>query len=190
MAAQATGGLDVTVAVATELEFADGTARGFAAAVVEMVHVAVFVVAAVVSASGGVEDLGLLPSVGDGVLMSSIGLFCTRTEEIMVSEYVLHEQLISDQRKPLWILHRSGSSQTSLFLSLSSDKNGCLVKMVFGVSVFIEYRQLQYLDKHKYRCDHQTHRLVSLRSFLLSALLPPSITMLRLRGKTYCCGSY
>lgn len=86
-AAQATGGLDVTVAAVTESEFADGTARGFAAAAVELVHVAVFVVAAVVSASGGVEDLGLLPSEGDGVLMSSIGLFCTRTEEIVVFKW-------------------------------------------------------------------------------------------------------
>lgn len=188
VAAQATGGLDVTVAVVTALEFADGTARGFAAAVVEVVHVAAFVVAAVVSASGGVEDLGLLPSEGDGVLISSIGLFCTRREEIVVFECALHEQLISDQQMLLWILHRSGSSQTSLILSLSSDKNGCLVNMVYGVSVSIQCRQLRYLDKHKYRCDQQTHRLDSLRSFLLYSLLPPSITLygrLRLRCKTY-----
>lgn len=84
VAAQATGALGVTVAVVTELQFADGTAQGFAAAAVERVDVAIFVVGAVeavVSASGGVEDLGLLPSEGDDVLMSSTGLFCTTTEE-------------------------------------------------------------------------------------------------------------
>lgn len=89
------GGLDVTAAVAMfspaglESEFADGAAGGFAAGKVGLVGVVVFVVGAVVaavSASGGVEDLGLLPSEGDGALMSSTGLFYKRAEEILVFE--------------------------------------------------------------------------------------------------------
>lgn len=88
------GGLDATAAVAMfspaglESEFADGAAGGFAAGKVGLVGVVVFVVGAVVavSASGGVEDLGLLPSEGDGALMSSTGLFYKRAEEILVFE--------------------------------------------------------------------------------------------------------
>ena len=64
--------MELSQAGLLESEFTGGAAgRGGV-----VVFVVVFVVvAAVVDESGGVEDLGLSPAEGDGVLTSSTGLF-------------------------------------------------------------------------------------------------------------------
>lgn len=85
-AAQVSGGLSPA---GTESEFSGGATGGFAGGRVGLVAVVIFVVGAIVaavSASGGVEDLGLPPSEGDGALTSSTGLFYKRTKKkILVS---------------------------------------------------------------------------------------------------------
>lgn len=60
---------------------ASESAGGAAAAGVGLVGVVAGAVATAGPARGGVEDLGLSPTGGDGALTSSTGLFCKRTDE-------------------------------------------------------------------------------------------------------------